>query len=225
MDPSQREFLKLLLDAGALKFGQFTLKSGRSSPYFINLGALSTGERLCAAGEAYARTIHDRLGLEFDVVFGPAYKGIPLAVATCEALYRLYGVSVGFTADRKEEKDHGEGGAIVGSALGPETRVAYVDDVISAGTSFRNTMRLVGGTFGSRVVGSVVAVDRQERGTTRLGSSVRELAGEFGVPIHAILKIREVVEELAEKPFEGTVHIDHRLRDEFLAYQHRYGAE
>ncbi len=225
MDQTERDFLRLLLEAGALKFGQFTLKSGRKSPYFINLGSLATGERLAAVGEAYARTIHDKIGLDFDVVFGPAYKGIPIAVATCEALWRLYSADVGFASDRKEEKDHGEGGKLLGTEIGSASRIVYVDDVVSAGTSFRGSLRLVRDSFGAQVVGSVVAVDRQERGTRRLLSSIRELETEFDVPVHAILRMRTVVEELYETPFGGKVYLDGRLRDAFLTYQRLYGAE
>jgi len=225
MDQSKRTLLKLLLEAGALKFGEFTLKSGRKSPYFVNVGTLADGERLNVLGEIYARTINDRIGLDFDVVFGPAYKGIPIAVAASEALWRLYNARIGFASDRKEEKDHGEGGALFGTPITSSTRVVYVDDVISAGTSFRGSVKILKDRLGARLVGCVVAVDRQERGTRRLVSSVRELESEFGVPVHAILRMREVVEELYEKPFEGKVYVDRRLRDDFLAYQLRYGAE
>ena len=225
MENHERDLLKLLLDAGALKFGQFTLKSGRDSPYFVNLGTLSTGERLAQAGEAYARAIHDAFGLDFDVVFGPAYKAISLAVVTCEALWRLYGANVGFASDRKEAKDHGEGGVVFGSEMKAGTRIVFVDDVISAGTSLRGSLRLLREHFGARIVGSLVAVDRQERGTRRLVSAVKEIESEFGIPVRAILRMRDVVEELHGKPFEGNVYIDRRLRDDFIAYQRRYGAD
>ena len=218
MDENEKTLLRLLLEAGALKFGEFTLKSGRKSPYFVNVGTLADGERLNALGEIYARTVHDRIGLDFDVVFGPSYKGIPIAVATSEALWRLYNTRIGFASDRKEEKDHGEGGKILGTPIKNSTRVVYVDDVISAGTSFRASVKLLKDRFGARLVGCVVAVDRQERGTRRLVSSVRELENEFKVPVHAILRMREVVEELYEKSIDGKVYVDRRLRDDFLAY-------
>jgi len=225
MDERQLRLLRLLLQADALKFGDFILKSGRRSPYFVNLGALYRGDQLAAVGEAYAETIAEKIGLDFDVVFGPAYKGIPLAVATAQAIWRLYNRQVGYCSDRKEEKNHGEGGRLLGAPIGPETRVVYVDDVISAGTSFRHSLRLLRDRLGAKIIGSVIAVDRQERGTKHLVSSVRELQAEFGVPIYAILRMREVVESLAEKPFEGKVYVDKELREDFLAYQRRYGVE
>ncbi len=225
MNTSAQQMLRLLLESQALKFGQFTLKSGRQSPYFVNLGDLCSGRDLTVLGEAYAEVIKEAVGAEFDVVFGPAYKGIPIAVAACEALWRRFGIAASYASDRKEEKDHGDRGLIVGAALGADTRVVYVDDVISAGTSMRNTMHLFNTNFGCKVVGAVVAVDRQERGTSSPVSAVQEVQRTYGVEVHAILRMREVVEFLGTTDIGGTRYIDDRLRNDIHAYLRRYGSE
>ncbi|HNR98953.1 MAG TPA: orotate phosphoribosyltransferase [Planctomycetota bacterium] len=225
METSARQMLQLLLESQALTFGQFTLKSGRQSPYFVNLGGLCSGRALTILGEAYAEVIMAAFGGRFDVVFGPAYKGIPIAVAACEALWRRHGVAASYAADRKEEKDHGDRGLVVGAKLGADTRVVYVDDVISAGTSMRNTMHLFNTNFGCKVIGAVVAVDRQERGTSSPVSAVQEVERTYGVKVHAILRMRAVVDYLHATDVGGTRYIDDRLRDEIDAYLRRYGSE
>lgn len=223
MNVFERGFLTLLLQERALKFGQFTLKSGRQSPYFINMGCLNGGDALHAIGEAYARLIQERIGTDFDVLFGPAYKGIPLAVATCEALWRLYGVKIAYASDRKEAKDHGDRGCLLGADLGPSTRVVYIDDVVSAGTSMRHVLKLFSDAVGCTPAGAVVAVDRQERGMRSPATATREIETEFGIRVHALLRIRDVVEFLRTQDVGGARVLDDRLIDDFFTYLRRYG--
>ncbi len=180
----------LLVTAEVLRFGEFTLKSGRQSPYFFNLGALHRGAATSQLGDAYARRI-EALGLDFDVVFGPAYKGIPIAVATAEALARG-GRDVAWAFNRKEAKDHGEGGAFVGAPL--DGRVVLVDDVLTAGTAIREAVHMVAAA-GGNLVAVVIAMDRRELGPTGR-TAVAELAAEIGVPVVSLLTLEDVIEYL-----------------------------
>lgn len=208
-----------------MKFGEFVLKSGRHSPYFVNIGILASGEAICTLGEAYADMLHAQLPGGFDTVFGPAYKGIPLAVATCQALWRKYGVKTSYVCDRKERKDHGDGGMTFGAPLTPESKVVFVDDVISAGTSLRQSIHMLTKDFKCHIAAAIVAVDRQERGTKTLKSALPEIEQEFGMRIFSILKIRDVVEAIKGKSINGKVHINDRLYDDFQAYQRQYGSQ
>jgi orotate phosphoribosyltransferase len=203
----QRAFLALLVARQALKFGDFTLKSGRKSPYFINTGCFSRGSDLAALGAAYADAIRRHFGDGIEVVFGPAYKGIPLALGAAQEYERLVGRPVGWSYDRKEAKDHGDGGSFVGAALKPGVRTIVVDDVITAGTAVRETMAKLGPT-GAQVAGVVVAVDRQERGQGDL-SAVEELAKDFGIPVVATITITEAADQLVA---DGTLAREERER-------------
>jgi len=195
LSTAQRTFVDLLVERGALRFGAFTLKSGRSSPYFINAGCFHHGGDLTRLGAAYAATIRARFGDGIAVIFGPAYKGIPLALAAAQEYERLVGRPVGWAFDRKEAKDHGDGGGFVGAPLTAGTPVVLVDDVITAGTALRETLAKLVPT-GAVVRGAVVAVDRQERGRGER-SALAELADECGVPVAAIITITEAVDHLA----------------------------
>jgi orotate phosphoribosyltransferase len=198
LTPDQRAFVDLLVSRRALTFGDFTLKSGRKSPYFINTGCFHHGGDLARLGAAYAATIRARFGDGVRSVFGPAYKGIPLALAAAQAYETLVGRPVGWTYDRKEAKDHGDGGLFVGCPLTPGLPVVIVDDVITAGTALREALAKLAGT-GATVLGAVVSVDRQEKGA---GSkpALQEIADECGVPVAPIITISEAVEHLAGGP-------------------------
>ncbi len=208
----QRAFIDLALSHGVLRFGEFTLKSGRTSPYFFNAGLFSTGSRLAGLGRHYAATIASS-DLAYDVLLGPAYKGIPIASATAVQLAEQHGVDVPWCFNRKEAKAHGEGGTIVGAPL--EGRVLVVDDVITAGTAIREVAAIVE-QAGAELAGIVVAVDRQERGTGEL-SAIQEVERDFGVPVLPIVTLADVVAYL----HETGLHAEHL--DAIEAYRRTYG--
>lgn len=201
MQDYQREFLEFALEKGVLRFGEFTLKSGRQSPYFFNTGLFNTGGSLARLGRYYARTIVDA-GIGFDVLYGPAYKGIPLAAVTAAALFDNHGMDVPYAFNRKEAKDHGEGGIVVGHAL--EGRVLIIDDVISAGTSVRESVEIIRGE-GAEPAGVVIALDRQEKGKGEK-SAVQEVEQDIGVPVAAIARLQHLVEFL-ETDADRTDHL------------------
>lgn len=212
MQDYQRAFLELVLARGALRFGRFELKSGRISPYFFNLGALDTGRALAGTGRAYARTLVG-LGLEFDMLFGPAYKGIPLVAATAMALADHHGQDLPWCFDRKEAKVHGEGGNIVGAPLAG--RVVVIDDVLTAGTAVRRAAGLIRAA-GAEVAAVVTALDRQERGQGER-SAAAEVADALGAPVRSIVALDDVLEyldETGESP---------ERRAEIAAYREQFG--
>ena len=188
MQAYKQEFIRFALERGALRFGEFTLKSGRLSPYFFNTGTFDSGAALSDLGRYYADAIVAS-GVEFDVLFGPAYKGIPLGAAIAIALYRDHGRDVPFTFNRKEAKDHGEGGMLLGSPLAG--RVLIVDDVISAGTSVGESMQIIGAA-GARAVGVMISLDRQERGKGAL-SAAQEVEREHGIPVRSIVGLADIL--------------------------------
>jgi len=212
MQDYQREFLRFAAAAGALRFGDFTLKSGRHSPYFFNAGLFDTGARLARLADAYARRISD-CGLAFDVLYGPAYKGIPLAAATSVALARDPGRDLPYAYNRKEAKDHGEGGVIVGRPLAG--RVLIIDDVITAGTSVRESVAVIRAA-GAEPVGVVIALDRLERGA-RDCSAVAEVQELFGLPVFSIVTLDHLIGCL------GEFAIDDALRAAVRDYRACYG--
>jgi orotate phosphoribosyltransferase len=214
LQPHQRAFLDTALSRGVLRFGEFTLKSGRQSPYFFNMGRIDTGAALADVGTAYAAAVAAS-GLPFDMLFGPAYKGIPLAAATAVALAREHGRDVPWAYNRKEAKDHGEGGMVVGAPL--SGRVLIVDDVITAGTAVRESLGLIHDA-GASVAGVLVALDRQERGQGAL-SAVQELARGHGVPVIAIVSLDDLMEYAGTRPDLAAE------RERLLAYRDRYGVE
>ncbi|MDS4030108.1 MAG: orotate phosphoribosyltransferase [Candidatus Contendobacter sp.] len=208
----QRDFLDFALGRGVLRFGEFTLKSGRISPYFFNAGLFDSGTALARLGRCYAAAIMDA-GLEFDVLFGPAYKGIPLTAAVAIALADRHGRDVPWCFNRKEAKEHGEGGLIVGAPL--EGRVLIVDDVITAGTAIRETMQILT-AHGATPAGVVIALDRRERGQGDL-SAVQEVERAHGVAVTSIVSLDDLVAYLAEQP-EYAACLE-KMRD----YRARYG--
>jgi orotate phosphoribosyltransferase len=213
MQEHRRRFIELALAHDVLRFGSFTLKSGRTSPYFFNAGALDTGAGLAELGRAYAATIQES-GLGFDVLLGPAYKGIPIAAATAVQLAEVHDRDVPWCFNRKEAKDHGEGGLIVGAPL--SGRVLVLDDVITAGTAIREVVEIVRAE-GAQIAGIVVAIDRQERGSGDL-SAVQQVEQELGVRVHAIVTLDDVV-EYVETSGEHAEHLG-----AIRAYRDQYGA-
>ncbi len=213
MHDYQRRFLNLALARRVLRFGEFTLKSGRKSPYFFNAGLFDSGSALDALGSAYAAAAAAS-GIDFDLVFGPAYKGIPLAALTAAALAREYGRDVGFAYNRKEAKAHGEGGTTVGAPLAG--RVLIIDDVITAGTAIREALALLHAN-GAQPAGVLVALDREERGQGEL-SATQEVAREFGIPVIAIARLADLLAYTGERPGEYA-----SVRQALLDYRARYG--
>jgi orotate phosphoribosyltransferase len=211
MQDYQREFLDFALDVGVLRFGEFTLKSGRISPYFFNAGLFNTGASLAKLGRYYARAIIDS-GIEFDVLYGPAYKGIPLAATTAAALYDHHALDIPYAFNRKEAKDHGEGGSIVGHPL--EGRILIIDDVISAGTSVRESVNIIQAE-GALPAGVVIALDRQERGQGER-SAIQEVEGDYGMPVSAIVRLQQLIEYLRENN-------DLNALERIEAYRENYG--
>ena len=198
-------FTDLLVDVGVLRFGDFVTKSGRPTPYFANFGDVRTGSQIARLGAFYARRIVEVFGDDVDVVFGPAYKGIPLAVATTTALAREHGRDVGFCFDRKEVKDHGEGGTLVGHVPRDGDRVVIVEDVTTAGTSIRETVPKLRAVADVEVVGLVIGLDRQERGPAGSGTALSEVGAEFGLRTAALATITDVVADLRGRVIDGEV--------------------
>jgi orotate phosphoribosyltransferase len=194
MQDYQRDFLQFALDQDVLRFGEFTLKSGRVSPYFFNAGLFNTGAALARLGRYYAQTIVDS-GIRFDVLYGPAYKGIPLAAVTAAALYDRHGIDTPYAFNRKEAKGHGEGGNIVGHPL--EGDILIIDDVITAGTAVRESMDIINAA-GARPAGVVIALDRQERGKGER-SAIQEVEADYGMSVAAIVSLADLIEFVAQR--------------------------
>lgn len=222
MNEDRKRFIELLAESGAVQFGDFTAKSGRKTPYFINTGKLTYGDQLDLVGKMYAQTYVENIGKESLLLFGPAYKGITLVAVTAAALYSQYGVRVPVCFNRKEKKDHGEGGAIVGEIPGKDDRIVIVEDVITAGTAIRETMELLKNLDVGRVESIIIAVDRMEKGKGEQ-SALAELEQEFGVKVYPIVTIREVVSYLHNREIGGRVYIDDALYARVLEYQKIYG--
>lgn len=225
MEQYKQEFIGFMVDSQVLKFGDFTLKSGRKSPFFMNAGAYVTGTQLRRLGEYYARAIHDRYGLDFDVLFGPAYKGIPLSVATTMAISELYGKEIRYCSNRKEVKDHGDTGILLGSKLQDGDRVVIIEDVTTSGKSIEETFPILTGQAKVEIKGLMVSLNRMERGLDSEKSALAEIREKYGFDADAIVTMEEVVELLYNKPYKGTVYIDDTLKDAIDAYYEQYGAK
>lgn len=223
MEQYKEDFIHFMIDCQVLKFGDFTTKSGRQTPFFINTGFYRTGAQLKKLGEYYARAIHDTFGEDFNILFGPAYKGIPLSVAASIALQEDYGVEVGYASNRKEAKDHGEKGIILGTPINDGDRVVIIEDVTTAGTSIKETYPIIKAQGNADVLGLVVSVDRQERGTGEK-AALDEIAENFDMETTSIVTMEEVVECLYNKPYNGRVIIDDELKGRIDDYYSRYGA-
>lgn len=216
-------FIELMVRSGVLTFGDFTTKSGRKTPFFINTGNYRTGEQIAKLGEFYAEAILHSLKGGFDVLYGPAYKGIPLAVAAASALYLQHGVNVAYCFNRKEAKDHGEGGVVIGHKLKDGDRVVIVEDVITAGTSVRESVPLLKAQAKVEIPALIVSVDRMERGTGEL-TALKEVEVEFGIKTFSIVSIEEIVAYLHNRPVDGKVVLNDDMRARIDEYRAQYGA-
>ena len=225
MEAYKQEFIEFMVDSDVLKFGDFTLKSGRKSPFFMNAGAYVTGSQLMRLGEYYAKAIHETYGDDFDVLFGPAYKGIPISVVTAVAYSKLYGKEVRYCSDRKEEKDHGaDKGSFLGSSLKNGDRVVMIEDVTTSGKSMEETVPKVRGAADVEIVGLMVSLNRMEKGKGTK-SALEEIKELYGFETAAIVSMAEVTEHLYNKPYNGQVVIDDTLKAAIDAYYEQYGAE
>ncbi len=225
MEAYKQEFIEFMVDSDVLKFGDFTLKSGRKSPFFMNAGAYVTGSQLMRLGEYYAKAIHETYGDDFDVLFGPAYKGIPISVVTAVAYSKLYGKEVRYCSDRKEEKDHGaDKGSFLGSSLKDGDRVVMIEDVTTSGKSMEETVPKVRGAADVEIVGLMVSLNRMEKGKGSK-SALEEIKELYGFETAAIVSMAEVTEHLYNKPYNGKVIIDDTLKAAIDAYYEQYGAE
>ena len=225
MEQYKQEFIGFMVDSQVLKFGDFTLKSGRKSPFFMNAGAYVTGAQLKKLGEYYAKAIRDRYGLEFDVLFGPAYKGIPLAVATTMAISELYGKEIRYCANRKEVKDHGDTGILLGTKLQDGDRVVIIEDVTTSGKSIEETFPIIQAQADVTIKGLMVSLNRMERGLESEKSALAEIEEKYGFATGAIVTMEEVVEYLYNKPYGGTIYIDDTLKNSIDSYYETYGAK
>ena len=226
MEQYKSEFIQFMVDSKVLKFGEFTLKSGRKSPFFMNAGGYVTGSQLKKLGEYYAKAIHDKYGDDFDVLFGPAYKGIPLAVVTAMAYSELYGKEVRYCSDRKEEKDHGaDVGSFLGSKLQDGDRVIIIEDVTTSGKSMEETVPKVKGAANVEIVGLMVSLNRMEVGKGGEKCALDEVKDLYGFETAAIVDMNEVVECLYNKEVNGEVLIDDTLKAAIDAYYEQYGAK
>ncbi len=224
MDRYKQEFIEFMVQCGVLTFGDFVTKSGRKTPFFINTGKYETGSQMSRLGEFYAQAITSHFGTDIDVLFGPAYKGIPLAVTTSIALSRLKNNDVAFCFNRKEVKDHGEGGSLVGHSLKKGERVLIIEDVTTAGTSIRETVPLLKGAAEVILAGLVVSVDRMERGTGQK-SALSEVRDSFGMKTCAIVTIEEIVSHLHNRPVNGTVVLSDEIKTRIDEYRDLYGSK
>ena len=224
MEQYKQEFINFMVESEVLKFGEFTLKSGRKSPFFMNAGAYVTGTQMRRLGEYYAKAIHDNYGLDFDVLFGPAYKGIPLAVATSMAISELYGKEVRYCSNRKEVKDHGDTGILLGSKLKDGDRVVIIEDVTTSGKSIEETFPILKSQADVEIKGLMVSLNRMEHGKGEK-CALDEIKELYGFPTAAIVSMSDVVECLYNKECQGKVVIDDTLKAAIDAYYEQYGAK
>ena len=224
MEAYKEEFIDLMVESDVLKFGEFTLKSGRKSPFFMNAGGYVTGSQLMRLGEYYAKAIHETYGDDFDVLFGPAYKGIPISVVTAVAYSKLYGKEVRYCSDRKEEKDHGaDKGSFLGSKLQDGDKVVMIEDVTTSGKSMEETVPKVKGAADVRVIGLMVSLNRMEKGLGGEKSALDEIQDKYGFPAHAIVTMEEVVEHLYNRPCQGKIVINDEIKAAIDRYYVEYG--
>ena len=223
MEAYKKEFIEFMVDCGVLRFGDFVTKSGRKTPFFINTGFYRTGGQIAKLGGYYAKAIEQNFGFDFDVLFRPAYKGIPLTVAATIAISGEYGKDIKYTSNRKEVKDHGDKGILLGSPIQDGDRVVIIEDVTTAGTSIRETVPIIKAQGDVSVIGLVVSVDRMERGTGDK-SALAEIAEEYGMKTTAIVTMEEVIEHLYNREYKGRVIIDDTIKAAIDEYYRQYGA-
>ena len=224
MEQYKQEIIEFMVESNVLKFGDFTLKSGRKSPFFMNAGAYVTGSQLRRLGEYYAKAIHDNYGLDFDILFGPAYKGIPLSVATAMAISELYGKDVKYCSNRKEAKDHGDAGILLGSPIKDGDRVMIIEDVTTSGKSIEETFPILKAQGNVEIKGLIVSLNRMERGKGEK-SALEEIKDLYGFPTAAIVNMQEVTEYLYNREYNGKIVIDDTIKAAIDAYYEQYGAK
>lgn len=224
MEQYKQEFIEFMVDSQVLKFGEFTLKSGRKSPFFMNAGAYVTGSQLRKLGEYYAKAIHDNYGTDFDVLFGPAYKGIPLSVATTIAFSELYGKDIRYCSNRKEVKDHGDTGILLGSPIKDGDRVVIIEDVTTSGKSIEETFPIIRAQGDVTILGLMVSLNRMERGKGEK-SALEEIKELYSFDANAIVSMAEVVEHLYKREYKGQVVINDTIKAAIDAYYEQYGVK
>ncbi len=224
MEAYKQEFIEFMVESQVLKFGEFTLKSGRKSPFFMNAGAYVTGSQLHKLGQYYARAIHEHYGDDFDVLFGPAYKGIPLSVATTMAYSELYGKEIRYCSNRKEVKDHGDTGILLGSKLQDGDRVVIIEDVTTSGKSIEETFPIIKAQADVTIKGLMVSLNRCEKGKGDK-SALEEIKELYGFDANAIVSMKEVVEYLYNRPCQGKILIDGVMKQAIDDYYAVYGAK
>ena len=224
MESYKQDFIEFMVESKVLKFGDFTLKSGRKSPFFMNAGSYVTGTQLKKLGEYYAKAIHDNFGLDFDVLFGPAYKGIPLSVATTMAISDLYGKDIRYCSNRKEVKDHGDTGILLGSPVKDGDRVMIIEDVTTSGKSIEETFPILKAQGDVEIKGLIVSLDRCERGKGTK-SALAEIKDLYGFPTAAIVSMKDVVEHLYNRECEGSIVINDQIKAAIDAYYQQNGAQ
>ena len=220
----KQDFIHFMVRSGVLTFGDFVTKSGRKTPYFINTGNYKTGAQAARLGDYYAACVQENLPEGIDCLFGPAYKGIPLAVTTAASLYRNYDRDLPYCFNRKEVKDHGEGGSMVGYKPQDGDRVAIIEDVVTAGTAVRESIELFKSVADVKIVALFVSADRMERGT-RDCTTLDELREDYGIQVFPIVTIRDIIETLHNQPVDGKVYIDDEMKARMEAYLAEYGAK
>ncbi len=226
MEQYKQDFIHFMVDSDVLRFGEFTLKSGRKSPFFMNAGLYVTGSQLMQLGEYYAQAIHTNFGDDFDVLFGPAYKGIPLSVATVIAYKKLYNKDIRYCSNRKEAKDHGDAGILLGSPLKDGDRVVMIEDVTTSGKSIQETFPIIRAQGDVEIKGLMVSLNRCEQGLSQTGkSALQEIEEQYGFPARAIVSMEEVTEVLYNKEIDGRVLIDDTIKAALDAYYAEYGVK
>jgi len=224
METFQQEFIEFLISAEVLTFGDFVTKSGRKTPYFINTGKYRTGPQLAQLGKFYARALLQYFGTDFDNLYGPAYKGIPLAVTTSIALAVEHKLNISVTYNRKEIKDHGERGSLIGHQYNGSERVVIIEDVITAGTSVTESLALLQAQGAPQVTGVLVSVDRMERGQEKL-SAIQEMKEKFNLPVYSIVTVRDIIAHLHNHPLAGKIFLDDTLKSRMEEYLSQYGID
>lgn len=224
MEQYKQEFIEFMVDCGVLKFGDFVTKSGRKTPFFVNTGFYRTGAQMTKLGQYYAKAINEKYGTDFDVLFGPAYKGIPLTVATTMQMSAIYDADIKYCSNRKEVKDHGDKGILLGTPIEDGDRIVIIEDVTTAGTSINETVPIIKAQADVEIKGLVVSVDRMERGQGER-SALDEIKEKYGFETTAIVTMAEVVEHLYNRPYKGKIIIDDVMKAAIDQYYDQYGAK
>lgn len=225
MESYKQEFIEFMVASDVLKFGEFTLKSGRKSPFFMNAGLYVTGTQLHRLGQYYAKAIHEHYGEDFDVLFGPAYKGIPIGVATCIAFSELYGKEIKYCSNRKEAKDHGDAGILLGSPIKNGDKIVIIEDVTTSGKSIEETFPIIKAQGDVEILGLMVSLNRMEKGRDGDKSALDEIKEKYGFEANAIVSMADVVEHLYNKECNGKIIINDEIKTAIDKYYEQYGAK